>query len=79
MTERINRHVGVLGLSCPLPLIHLARAVKEMGTGEIVEIIGNDPIFETSILDFCRSNGHAVLDVTRRDDNASCLIIRIGG
>jgi TusA-related sulfurtransferase len=57
--------LNVVGTSCPLPLIKLATAVRGLRAGQTVRITGNDPIFEDSVLEFCRERGHQVLDASR--------------
>jgi TusA-related sulfurtransferase len=44
----------------------------------MLEINGNDPIFETSMRDFCRANGHEVLEVTPGDNHSVSMLIRVG-
>jgi tRNA 2-thiouridine synthesizing protein A len=61
----VDKDIDVVGKACPLPLIALARAVRGMQPGQVVRIIGNDPIFESTVVDFCQERGHALLETTR--------------
>ncbi|MDR3394413.1 MAG: sulfurtransferase TusA family protein [Parasulfuritortus sp.] len=78
MASKIEAHLDVCGVCCPLPLIQLAKAVKELDLGQTIEIIGNDPIFETSVRDFCQANGHTILDVRQGDNRKISILIQVG-
>ena len=79
MAANIDSILDVSGVCCPLPLIHLAKSVKNLKPGQTLEVTGNDPIFEPSVRDFCQANGHAVLDVKVGDNRRVTMLIRIGG
>jgi TusA-related sulfurtransferase len=61
----MDKELDVLGKACPRPLITVAKEVNTMQKGQLLRIIGNDPIFEVTILDFCREGGHEVLETIR--------------
>ena len=61
----VNKDLDVVGKACPIPLITVAREVRTMQKGELLRIIGNDPLFEVTILDFCREGGHELLETIR--------------
>ena len=79
MATDIDSSLDVSGVCCPVPLIQLAKSVKNLKAGQTLEITGNDPIFESSVRDFCQANGHAVLDVKTGDNRRVSVLIRIGG
>ncbi len=65
MAENKVKIINVTGKVCPLPLISLAKEVRTMQKGQDVCIIGDDPIFEESIVDFCREGDHEILAINR--------------
>ena len=71
-------HLDVCGVCCPLPLIQLAKAVMNLAPGQTIEVVGNDPIFESSVRDFCGANGHAVVEVNAQDSRRVAIRIRVG-
>lgn len=77
MPPDIDLRLDVRGVCCPLPLIQIAQSIKTLKRGQTLEIRGNDPIFETSMRDFCRANDHAVLDVTTGNDRSVSMLIRV--
>jgi TusA-related sulfurtransferase len=46
-----------------MPLIALSEAVAEMQSGMVLEVIGDDPVFEIGVRDFCEARGHEVIEV----------------
>jgi len=70
--------LDVCGTCCPLPLIRLAQAMNALAPGQTIEITGNDPIFESSVRDFCQVNGHHVLDVKRLPAHVVGMLLRAG-
>lgn len=79
MSTEVDLRVDVCGTCCPVPLIELTRAANSLRPGQTLEIIGNDPVFETAVHNYCQSNGHAVLEVTTRDDQSVHFLIKVGG
>lgn len=71
--------LDVSGTCCPLPIIQMAKTVLQMAPGQTLEIIGNDPLFECSVRDFCQARGHALLSVAPGDSSNVCMTLRIGG
>lgn len=61
----VDKDINVVGKACPIPLITVAKEVRTMQKGQLLRIIGNDPLFETTILDFCREGGHDVQETSR--------------
>lgn len=60
----ITTRVDARGLSCPMPIVRTAQAIKPMASGTHLEVLATDP---GSIKDFaawCRSTGHALVEQT---------------
>lgn len=52
--------VDVRGSCCPMPLIRLAKTIEELEPGSTIEIVGDDPIFELGVREFCAARGLSV-------------------
>jgi tRNA 2-thiouridine synthesizing protein A len=60
----INANVDARGLSCPMPIVRTAQAMKSLASGAILEVLATDP---GSIKDFaawCRSTGNELVEQT---------------
>ncbi len=68
-----DRVVDVTGKVCPLPLIAMAKEVRTMLKGQILRIVGDDPLFEESVVDFCRERTHALLDTQREGKKVTIM------
>lgn len=79
MSEDADVQLDVCGVCCPLPLIQLAKAIKVLTPGQTLQIVGNDPIFETAVRDFCQANRHTLLDVKAGDGRRVTILIKVGG
>lgn len=58
----IDRQVDARGLSCPMPIVLTARAVKSMSSGTVLEVVTTDP---GSVADFeawSAATGHQLVD-----------------
>ncbi len=43
-----------LGRRCPLPVIELARRIREVGIGDVVRVLADDPAAANDIPAWCR-------------------------
>ena len=69
--------VDVRGSCCPMPLIRLAKTIEKLEPGKnTVEIVGDDPIFELGIREFCEARGYSVTNM-RVDGRDVHLELRI--
>jgi len=50
------------GLSCPMPIIKLAKTIKKMNSGEVLEMIGTDPGSKTDVPAWCEKTGNIFLE-----------------
>ena len=67
----VDKDLDVVGKACPIPLITVAREVRTMQKGQFLRIIGNDPLFEATIIDFCREGEHEIMETLRDGKKAS--------
>ncbi|MFO7618948.1 MAG: sulfurtransferase TusA family protein [Thermoplasmata archaeon] len=49
------------GLSCPMPIIKMAKAVKAMGSGKVLKMLGTDPGSKDDIPKWCTKTGNIFL------------------
>jgi len=69
--------VDARGLLCPLPVIRLQDAVKNLPPDTEVELIGTDPGIMQDIPAWCRINGHRILE-SRSDGNQYHIKLKTG-
>ncbi|MEM7216352.1 MAG: sulfurtransferase TusA family protein [Pseudomonadota bacterium] len=50
------------GLKCPLPVLKTKKAMRQLSSGELMEIETTDPLAVIDIPAFCNENGHRLVD-----------------
>jgi tRNA 2-thiouridine synthesizing protein A len=58
----IKAKVDASGLSCPLPILKAAQAMKTVGSGELVEVVATDPGSVKDFAAWTSSTGHALVE-----------------
>ncbi len=56
--------IDARGLSCPMPIVKTAQAVKTMPSGAAVELIATDPGSIKDIAAWCRATGNELVEQT---------------
>jgi tRNA 2-thiouridine synthesizing protein A len=64
VTEIATSQVDARGLSCPMPIVRTAQAVKLLAPGAIFEVLATDPGSQKDFAAWCRSTGHELLEQT---------------
>lgn len=55
------------GLSCPMPLLKTKKAVNQISSGQILEVLGTDPGSKNDMPGWCEREGHEFLGI--KDDD----------
>jgi TusA-related sulfurtransferase len=63
MTITINKSIDLKGLLCPMPVIKVAKAIRELSVGETLEGIATDPAIAADIPAWCRTTGHELVSM----------------
>jgi tRNA 2-thiouridine synthesizing protein A len=61
-------HAKVLdlkGLLCPLPVVKMAKAIKEVEIGETIEAFATDPGVMADIPAWCRTTGNELVTIKK--------------
>jgi tRNA 2-thiouridine synthesizing protein A len=58
----IQHFVDARGLSCPMPIVKTAQAMKTLPSGTIVEVLATDPGSAKDFAAWSRSTGHLLID-----------------
>ncbi len=60
----ITEMIDARGLSCPMPIVKTAQAVKTIPSGAAVELIATDPGSIKDIAAWCRATGNELVEQT---------------
>lgn len=56
--------VDARGLSCPMPIVKTAQAVRLLAAGALVEVLATDPGSQRDFVAWCRATGHELVERT---------------
>lgn len=62
MTLAISAQLDLKGLSCPLPIIKTAKAMKGLASGDLVEVLATDPGSVKDFAAWARTTGNELLE-----------------
>jgi len=62
------------GLNCPLPILKAKKALKDVPTGEVLQVLSTDPGSVADFEAFCRTTGNELLESKTEEGVYSFLI-----
>lgn len=68
------RHLDLKGLKCPLPVLRANKVMRELESGEVLEVEATDPASAKDFETYCQTAGHALLT---RDESNGVYLFRI--
>ena len=61
MDIKADQQLDCQGLSCPMPILKLAKEIKGMESGKVLELLGTDPGSKSDIPKWCEKTGNEYL------------------
>lgn len=65
------------GLLCPMPVVKIAQAIKQVQVGELIEAIATDPGVMADIPAWARSTGHELVTLEKQDKIFKFVVKRL--
>ena len=62
MSITIAMSLNLKGMSCPLPIIKTAKAMKELGSGQLLEVFATDPGSAPDFKAWARATGNPLVE-----------------
>jgi tRNA 2-thiouridine synthesizing protein A len=59
-----DQQVDARGKNCPLPIVLTAKAVKDLNSGQTLEVLATDPGSLKDFAAWSKTTGHAIIDQT---------------
>lgn len=66
-TVAIAQRVDAKGLSCPLPIVRTAIAIKALNPGDLIEVLATDPGSTKDFTAWARTTGNEVVESSIAD------------
>ena len=60
---KADETLDCVGLYCPMPIVHTARKMKELKTGQMLEVISDDEGIKEDMPNWCKTTGNEFLGI----------------
>ncbi len=77
-TITADKVVDTSGLSCPMPLLKTKKAIKELESGQVLQVIGTDPGSKNDIPVFGNKDGNEFMGMHDTDEGKTNYYIKKG-
>lgn len=64
VTTLIARTLDARGLSCPLPIVKTALAIRELTSGQLIEVLATDPGSTKDFTAWSKTTGHELVETS---------------
>lgn len=58
----VDQTLDCKGLSCPMPILKLAKTIKQIEKGNVLELLATDPGSKTDVPAWCEKTGHELIE-----------------
>ena len=72
----IAKSLDLKGLLCPMPVVKIAKAIKEVQPGDIIEAFATDPGVMADIPAWCRTTGNQLITLEKQDKQFRFVVRR---
>ena len=62
-----EQSLDCIGLYCPMPIVKTAEKIKELQTGEVLEVVADDKGIKLDMPAWCKATGHEFLGMEEAD------------
>ena len=64
---KADKNLDCMGLYCPMPIVKTAQKIKELKTGEVLEVVADDKGIKLDMPAWCKTTGHECLGIEEKD------------
>ena len=58
-----DEKLDCVGLYCPMPIVHTARKMKELKSGQVLEVLSDDKGIKEDMPNWCKTTGNECLKI----------------
>jgi tRNA 2-thiouridine synthesizing protein A len=79
MTEELKTAtiLDLIGLVCPIPIVKISQAIKQVQIGEVIEATATDPGVLADIPAWCKTSGNELVKMERVDKTFHFIVRRL--
>ncbi|MEJ5376544.1 MAG: sulfurtransferase TusA family protein [bacterium] len=71
-----HKKLDCRGMACPMPIVKLSKAIKEMSQGEILAVSADDPGFEADVRAWCETTGNELKSLESDGEVRTAYIVK---
>jgi len=75
--EKIMTTLDLKGLLCPMPIVKMAKVIKEVEVGQTFEAVATDPGVMADVPAWCRSTGNELVSLNKVEKEFHFVIRRL--
>ncbi len=64
---KADQTLDCVGLYCPMPIFKTAQKIKELKTGEVLEVVADDKGIKKDMPAWCETTGHESLGMEEKE------------
>ena len=64
---KADKSLDCMGLYCPMPIVKTAQKIKQLKTGEILEVVADDKGIKLDMPAWCKTTRHECLGMEEKD------------
>jgi tRNA 2-thiouridine synthesizing protein A len=72
----IDKELDTRGLNCPLPILRTKKALSDMASGQVLQVLATDPGAVKDFAAFAKQTGNALLSSTEANQEFVFLLQR---
>ncbi len=72
----ITKTLDLKGLLCPMPVVKMAKAIKEIEVGQTIEGFATDPGVMADMPAWCRTTGNELVTIEKQDKQFRFVVRR---
>ena len=72
-----DKHIDCIGLFCPMPIVKTREAIKDMATGQLLEMVADDPGSDPDMRSWTRRTGNELVRIEKNEQVYRFLIRKV--
>jgi tRNA 2-thiouridine synthesizing protein A len=60
---KADETLDCVGLYCPMPIVHTAKKIKELKSGQVLEVLSDDNGIKKDMPNWCKTTGNEYLEM----------------
>ena len=76
--DKVNRTLDCRGVLCPMPVLRISAAIKDMKVGEVIELLTTDPGAKSDVPAWSQRTKHQLLRIEEEGGTCKFYVRKAG-